>query len=363
MELKNRYEIVSFVQAVSCNPNGDPDMDNRPRIDEETGKAFMTDVSIKSRIRGYVDGTKPGETSTNDKGEDNGFDILIRHGESLNRDIAEAVLDGVEDKKIKDPKNFKNTTGGVKAAREFILKKYWDARVFGAVLSTGLNAGQINGPVQFEFAESVDQVTPEVVGITRKAFAVPRGESETKFGTLQEYDDWAKNLPEDKKRGMGDKKIIPYALFQVNASVSAGLAKNTGMTEEDFQLLIRAWAQMYDYNISASKMGMAVLLPIFVFKHVGTQEISDNSDEKARKQNASEALLGCAPVYQIFELLSAKKKEGVDVPRDYHDYDVIFHKSKLPKGITVGVANYLGEIDWNIDWDSGNEKFGWIKAD
>lgn len=363
MELKNRYEVVSFVQAVKCNPNGDPDMDNRPRIDEETWKAFMTDVSIKSRIRGYVDGTKHGEKDANG----NGLDVLIRHGESLNRDIAEAVLNGVEGGTIKDAKSFKNTTKGVKAARNFILDKYWDARVFGAVLSTGLNAGQINGPVQFEFAESVDQVTPETIGITRKAFAVPQGESETKFGTLEEYDRWAAGLPEDKKRGMGNKKIIPYALFPVNATVSAGLAKNTGMTEEDFQLLIRAWAQMYDYNVSASKMGMAVLLPIFVFKHVGTQKTRADQDENAKAnaeaQNASEALLGCAPAYQIFELISAKKKENIDVPRSYHDYDIVFHKSNLPDGVIVGVANYSGKIDWNIDWDNWNEKFDWIKVD
>lgn len=362
MELKNRYEIVSLVQAITCNPNGDPDMDNRPRIDEETGKAFMTDVSIKSRIRGYVDGTKHSEKDVNG----NGLDILIRHGESLNRDIAEAVLNGIEGGKV-DTQKFKNTTQGVNKARNFMLEKYWDARVFGAVLSTGLNAGQINGPVQFEFSESVDPVTPEIVGITRKAFAVPQGERETVFGTLQEYDKWASNLPDDKKRGMGNKKIIPYALFQVNASVSAGLAKNTGMTEEDLLLLVQAWARMYDYNISASKMGMAVLLPIFVFKHVGTQKIRADQDEKARaqaeKQNASEALLGCAPAYQIFELISVKRKEGVEVARSYHDYDVIFHKSKLPDGVTVGVADYSGKIDWDIDWDSWSEKFDWLKID
>jgi CRISPR-associated protein Csd2 len=362
MELKNRYEIVSLVQAVRCNPNGDPDMDNRPRIDEETGKAYMTDVSIKSRIRGYVDGAKHGETDVNG----NELNILMRHGESLNRDIAEAVLNGVKDGKV-DVKKFKNTTKGVAEARAFMLKKYWDARVFGGVLSTGLNAGQINGPVQFEFSESVDPVTPEIVGITRKAFAVPQGETEKDFGTLREYDEWAAGLPDDKKRGMGNKKIVPYALFPVKASVSAGLARNNGMTEEDFQLLIEAWARMYDYNISASKMGMAVLLPIFVFKHVGTQKVRAEQDEKVRsqveKQNASEALLGCAPAYQIFELLSVRKKEGVDVPRSYHDYDVVFHKSKLPNGVNVGVADYTGNINWDIDWDNWGSKFDWIKVD
>lgn len=363
MELKNRYEIVSLVQAVTCNPNGDPDMDNRPRIDDETGKAFMTDVSIKSRIRGYVDGTKRGKTDVNG----NGLDILMRHGESLNRDIAEAVLNGREDRRV-EVKKFNNTTEGVMKARAFMLRKYWDVRVFGAVLSTGLNAGQINGPVQFAFSESVDPVTPEIIGITRKAFAVPQGEKgDGKFGTLKEYDDWAAKIADDKKRGMGNKKLIPYALFPVRASVSAGLAKNTGMSEEDFKLLIQAWARMYDYNISASKMGMSVLLPIFVFKHVGTQKIRADQDEQARenaeKQNASEALLGCAPAYQIFELLTAEKRKDVDVPRSYHDYDVVFHKSKLPDGVIVGIADYSGNVEWDIDWDSGNRKFAWIKVD
>ncbi|MFN2926705.1 type I-C CRISPR-associated protein Cas7/Csd2 [Lachnospiraceae bacterium YH-ros2228] len=363
MELKNRYEIVSFVQAVTCNPNGDPDMDNRPRIDDETGKAYMTDVSIKSRIRGYIDGTKHGEIDSNG----NGLDILMRHGESLNRDIAEAVLEGKEGGKV-DAKKFNNTTQGVKQARDFMLRKYWDARVFGAVLSTGLNAGQINGPVQFAFSESVDPVTPEIIGITRKAFAIPQGEKgDSKFGTLEEYDEWAASLPDEKKRGMGNKKIVPYALFPVKASVSAGLAKNTGMTEEDFQLLMEAWARMYDYNISASKMGMASLLPIFVFKHVGTQTIGANQDEdariKAEKQNAAEAFLGCAPAYQIFDLFSVTKKEDVDVPRSFHDYEVFFHWSKLPKGVVVGIADYSGNIEWDIDWDNWSTKYDWIKVD
>ena len=201
-------------------------------------------------------------------------------------------------------------------------------------------------------------MTPEIVGITRKAFTVPQGEKDAVFATLLEYDDWAAKLPDEKKRGMGNKKIVPYALFPVKACVSAGLARNTGMTEEDFQLLIEAWARMYDYNISASKMGMSVLLPIFVFKHIGTQPQNKNN-----KQNAEEALLGCAPAYQIFELLDAKKKENVEIPRSYLDYEVVFHKSMIPNGVIVGIADYSGKINWDINWDNWSTKNNWIKVD
>ncbi len=82
-------------------------------------------------------------------------------------------------------------------------------RTFGAVMSTGANAGQVRGPVQLAFARSVDPVLPMDVAITRMAVAetLPNAKS------ADDYLKWESEQPEDKLRTMGRKSLIPYGLY------------------------------------------------------------------------------------------------------------------------------------------------------
>ncbi len=309
----NRYEFMVLVEAKMCNPNGDPDMGNLPRQDNDTGHGYITDVAFKRRIRNYVDDGYQGIA---------GKEILMRSGTSINKKIAESVLkvNNLQEvpKKFTNKKVFETTID--------MMERYWDVRTFGAVLSTGLNAGQVRGAVQIGMALSVDPIELEDITITRMVYADGKD-----FSTLDEYEKEENERPDDKKRTMGTKKYTPYGLYILKGTISASLAEKTGFTEEDKELLFEAILQMYNHDVSSSKQGMAVVSPLVIFKHVGTQ--GPNNAE----QNAREAKLGCASAHKLYNILKVEKREGVDFPRDIADYNVVLRLSDVPEGIEVGM--------------------------
>lgn len=319
--LKNRYEIIFFVIAQMCNPNGDPDMGNAPRMDYETGRGIITDVAFKSRMRRYIQDAFAGIP---------GFEILIRDETSINKCIAEAVLAVNETDKIAKEGNKKVTD-----AAAWMAEKYWDVRTFGAVMSTGLNAGQIRGAVQVGMSLSTDPIQTSDITITRCAY------TNGNFDSLDKYDEADEKMPTDKKRTMGRKQFTPFAIYPVKMTVSANIAEKVGFTEEDFQKLLESVVQMYNNDASSSKMGMSVLTPVIVFKHVGTQ------DDKTSEQNAREAKLGCASSQQLFDLVKINKKSDVEFPRSIDDYDIYIDAAKLPNGVDCGLkTSPYGDIEW-----------------
>lgn len=151
-ELNNRIDFVYLFDVQDGNPNGDPDAGNLPRVDAETGMGLVTDVCLKRKVRNYVQVAK---------NLADGYDIFIKEKAVLNNEIDKAHDDT-------EVKNAKDKTG---AARRFMCKHYYDIRTFGAVMSTGKNAGQVRGPIQLTFARSVDPVATAEHSITRMAVA------------------------------------------------------------------------------------------------------------------------------------------------------------------------------------------------
>lgn len=321
----NKYDFMFYIQAKNCNPNGDPDLGNCPRVDLETNKGIITDVAIKRRIRNYIQ-----EAFSNV----DGMDIIMRNGSNMNKKIAEIVLD-VNNGNISDAKNKK-----IEAASALACKKFYDVRTFGGVLSTGLNAGQIRGPVQIGMSSSIDEIMPTDITITRMCYT--EGDSKS----LDKYDEIDKNMDDDKKRTMGRKQYIPYGLYCVHGHVSASLAEQTGFDEKDLAILFETILNMYENDNSSSKTGMSVISPIIIFKHIGT---GTNDKEQLNR----EIKLGCAPAYKLFNLINISKKEDVEYPRDYHDYIVSVKLEDVPKGIEIGFkCNAFEEILWNCKIDS-----------
>lgn len=322
--LKNRYEIMALVEAKMCNPNGDPDMGNRPRMDYETGHGIITDVAFKARMRAYVADAYAGK---------NGYNVLVQRGVNLNRNIAEVVIE------VSGGNTKTNNKTTIDAA-DLMSSKYWDVRTFGGVLSTGLNAGQVRGAVQVGMATSVDSIDVEDITITRMAFV------DGNSNKMSDYDKIDEERPEDKRRTMGTKQFTPYGLYVLKMTVSANLAEKVGFTEDDLKVLLESVVQMYDVESSSSKMGMSVLTPVIVFKHIGTQA------DKASEANMREAKLGCAPAYKLFDLLTITKRDGVDVPRDHKDYNVSLELSKLPNGVECGFkTSVFGDVEWQSNDD------------
>lgn len=277
-ELKNRIDFVYIFDVQDGNPNGDPDAGNLPRVDAETGMGLVTDVCIKRKVRNYVQVAK---------GLANGYDIFVKEKAVLNNEIDKAH----DDSKVKAAQN------KIAAARQYMCEHYYDIRTFGAVMSTGKNAGQVRGPIQLTFARSVNPVATSEHSITRIAVATPK-EAESQNG---------------ENHTMGRKATIPYGLYVCHGFISANLAQQTGFTEDDLALFFDALKNMFDLDRSAAR-GLMSAQKLIVFRH------------------ASE--LGNAPANKLFDLVKVEKTTN-DVPRSFKDYAVSINTSALPNGVTV----------------------------
>lgn len=288
--IKNRYEFMILFDVENGNPNGDPDAGNLPRIDPESGYGIVTDVCLKRKIRNYVETVREDAT---------GYRIYIKEGVPLNRSDNEAYqYVGVDDKSIKDAK--KNDPGIDLKIRDFMCSNFFDIRTFGAVMTTfvkaALNCGQVRGPVQIGFARSVDPIISQEVTITRVAITTEKD-------------------AEDKKTEMGRKAIVPYALYRAEGYISANLARRvTGFSEEDLELLWQAIINMFEFDHSAARGNMAVR-ELIIFKH------------------SSE--LGDCPAYRLFDSVQIEKKEGIEYPRKFTDYEIEIHHERIPDSVEV----------------------------
>ena len=277
-KINNRIDFVYLFDVQDGNPNGDPDAGNLPRVDAETGMGLVTDVCLKRKVRNYVQVSKD---------LSDGYDIFIKEKAVLNSEIDKAHDD-------EDVKKAKDKTA---AARLFMCKNYYDIRTFGAVMSTGKNAGQVRGPIQFTFARSIDPIATAEHSITRMAVATEK-EAEKQNGD---------------NRTMGRKATVPYGLYVCHGFISASLAKQTGFSEEDLELFFEALKNMFDVDRSAAR-GLMSAQKLIVFRH--------------------DSVLGNAPANKLFDLVKIKKNTEA-APRSFSDYVVSIDKDSVPNGVTV----------------------------
>lgn len=277
-EIKNRIDFVYMFDVQDGNPNGDPDAGNLPRVDAETGMGLVTDVCLKRKVRNYVQVAKNLE---------DGYDIFIKEKSVLNT-LIDKAHDDVEVKNAKDK---------TEAARRFMCKNYFDIRTFGAVMSTGKNAGQVRGPIQLTFARSVDPVETSEHSITRMAVATEKEADKQEGGN----------------RTMGRKATVPYGLYVCHGFISANLAQQTGFSEDDLALFWEALKNMFDTDRSAAR-GLMSAQKLIVFKH--------------------DSMLGNAPANKLFDLVTVTKACD-EAPRSFKDYSVTIDKDNVPSGVTV----------------------------
>ena len=278
--IKNRYDFVYLFDVQDGNPNGDPDGDNAPRTDYETGQGLVTDVCLKRKVRNYVQ-IKMGEDQLNQ--------IFVKEGAVLNNEIKKAykALDLKPKEKGKESDNKDK-------ARQYMCEHYYDIRTFGAVMSTGDNAGQVRGAVQLTFARSIDPVMTSEHTVTRMA-------------VTDEKD-------KDKERTMGRKATVPYGLYRAHGFISAALARETTFSEDDLDLLWEALKNMFDLDRSAAR-GLMAARRLIVFKH---------DDD-----------LGNAPAHKLFELVKVEAKDPSRPTRSFSDYKITVDKSKLPEEVEL----------------------------
>jgi len=278
-----RHEFVLLFDVQNGNPNGDPDAGNLPRVDPETMRGLVTDVCLKRKVRDYLQVVKE-------------IDIFIQSEAALNT-IKKRVADELNPPLEDDERKGKRP---IPRLRSELCSKYYDIRMFGAVLATGskedkLNAGQVRGPMQFTFARSLDPVLPMDLSITRKA------------RTTEER-------MESGETEMGRKAIVPYGLYETHGFYNPFLAKQTGVSQDDLDVFWEALVNMFEFDRSAARGEMTVR-GLYVFSH----------------ENAK----GNAPAHKLFDLVHVEKKPSVETPRLFSDYEVRIDKEALPEGVTL----------------------------
>lgn len=272
-KLEKRYDFVLYFDVKDGNPNGDPDAGNLPRIDAETGHGIVTDVCLKRKVRNYVQMVKGAEA---------GYDIFVKEKAVLNKEI-DIVF---EENNITDSAgktiNAKNPAKGenIERGRVGMCKKFYDIRSFGAVMSTGANAGQVRGPVQFTFARSIEPVVSLEHSITRMAVT--------------------KEEDIDKERTMGRKYTIPYGLYRVYGFISPHFASSTGFSTEDLELLWESLIQMFECDRSAAR-GLMTARRLVIFEH--------------------NSALGSKPADELFNRVKVEHT-GNSPARDFSDYTI-----------------------------------------
>ena len=259
MSIQNRYEFVYFFDVTNGNPNGDPDAGNMPRLDPESSKGLVTDVCLKRKIRNFIEVTCENAP---------GYEIYVKEKSVLNLQNKRAyeaigIEPNTKDKKL--PKD----EAKARAITAWMCNNFFDIRSFGAVMTTEVNSGQVRGPVQLAFAQSLDPIVPLEVSITRMAVTNE------------------KDL--DKERTMGRKHIVPYALYRMHGFISANLAAKTGFSDDDLAKLWQALTLMFEYDRSAARGEMAAR-KLIVFKH--------------------DSALGSQPAHKLFDAVKVERVNG-----------------------------------------------------
>jgi len=293
--MNNRYDFVYLFDVTDGNPNGDPDAGNLPRLDAETGQGLVTDVCIKRKIRNYVGVTK---------NEQPPFEIYIKEKAVLNNQHQRAytALEIESDSKKRKSKAEQKAEED-ENIKQWMCNNFFDIRTFGAVMTTGVNAGQVRGPLQFTFGRSIDPIISSEHSITRCAVTTEKQ---------------AKNQQGDN-RTMGRKFTVPYGLYRMHGFINANLAAQTGFDSngEDLNLLWTTLANMFDLDRAAAR-GLMAPRKLIVFKH--------------------ESQLGNAPAHKLFERVKVEPKATngeCTPPRAFDDYTVTIDDSSLPEGITI----------------------------
>lgn len=297
MSIDKRYDFVLLFDVKNGNPNGDPDAGNTPRQDYETARGLVTDVCIKRKIRNFIGLLKE---------ENPPFEIYVKEGSILNaqhKRSYEALGVDLNEEKEENKKSSnkkKKRKGGkhVKEARDWMCQNFYDVRTFGGVMSTEINCGQVRGPVQLTFAESIDPINPLDHTLTRVAVTNEEKSKE------QDGDN----------REMGQKTTVPYALYRAHGFVSPALARKTGFSGEDLELLWQSLEHMFEHDRSSAR-GLMSTRKLIVFEH-------ENS-------------LGNAPAHELFELVNICRKNSDGPIRSYGDYEIKVDKDNLPSGVTV----------------------------
>ncbi len=311
--VNRRYDFVLLFDVIDGNPNGDPDAGNMPRIDPQSLQGLVTDGCLKRKIRNAIAATSDGKPGmglyfqTQDAVYEKRV-LNLLHQSAWDTLGLKPSVKGEEPKAEgeeeggKKPRRGKAAAGDrgdfekVRQTRAWMCQQFYDVRAFGAVMTTGVNCGQVRGPVQITFARSIDPIVPLEFAITRKSVTTEK----------EAIDQINKPDPETGKRfgtitgTMGRKNTVPYALYRCFGFINPYLARDTGFTFGDLELFWQVLkGTMWEIDRSASR-GLMATRGLYVFEHA--------------------SMLGSAPTHELFDRIQIDPLGQEAAPRSFADY-------------------------------------------
>ncbi len=268
MIINQNSDFLFGFQAIMSNPNGDPDQENKPRMDYETLTVLVSDARRKRDVRDFL----------KNKGYKIFVDTLADQKVPMDKMFEYIVEDFLEDsekveKVFEENSTLKAQWGKVfgttdNPAKEYIEKKeklkknkdfirlnniflteiikkeLIDIRLFGSAMAVEGVSKTFTGPIQMNWGYSLHPV--ELI----------------KSNTIT-------SIMNEDNSTFGKKYKLYYALIAHYGTINKYNAKLTRMTEKDRELFRKALVQSLMANQTDSKQGQE---PLFYFEILYTPE-------------------------------------------------------------------------------------------
>ncbi len=214
----NNSQILFVYDARMCNPNGDPDEENRPRMDYPTQTNLVSDVRLKRYLRDYL--------------QEKGIQLYVQKSDS-----GEVVTASQRIAKVLEQDKVQKLS---QKDLNRLLELLVDIRLFGATIPVQLEGkGQsiaFTGPVQFNWGYSLNRV-----------YLLDSQTITSRFGAS-----------ENKEQGtMGKDYRVKYSLIAFHGVISGFNAKRTHLREQDVMLLDEAMIKAIPLHATRSKIGQS----------------------------------------------------------------------------------------------------------
>ncbi|MDT0644220.1 type I CRISPR-associated protein Cas7 [Zunongwangia sp. F363] len=229
--ITNSSDFLFVYEAIQCNPNGDPDQENKPRMDYDTKTNLVTDTRIKRFIRDYLKASNNDEVVFVDMEGDskvsvdsklkavikrtienegelerafaNNPEALIVYKEVISKEKdAEGVWKVITDKK------FKQKEVNYELLAYLVKEKFLDIRMFGSAFAVGGFTKAYTGPIQLNWGYSFNKV--ELIDSSSIV-----------------------TIMNDDSSTFGKDYRVHYSLLGFNGTINAPAAKTTGLTQDD----------------------------------------------------------------------------------------------------------------------------------
>jgi CRISPR-associated protein Csh2 len=228
--INNNSDFLFLYEAIQCNPNGDIDQENKPRMDYDNKINLVSDVRVKRYVRDYLKtiGTEifvdmEGENKVSPDSKLTAvLERLLANSDELKTVFADRPDLADKFKEMEKKANAKTAKELIKAMQAnkdsgevnrhllayLVKQKFIDIRFFGSAFAIGGFTKSYTGPIQLNWGYSLHKVE------------------------LMESNSIV-TIMNDGSSTIGKDYRVHYSLLAFSGTVNKYAAINTGLTEND----------------------------------------------------------------------------------------------------------------------------------